>query len=533
MIKLIINNKEVSVPKNSTIMQACNAADVTIPRFCYHERLAVAGNCRMCLVEVEKAPKPVASCAMPALDGMVVHTDTPFVKKAREGVLEFLLANHPLDCPICDQGGECDLQDQTMIYGSDRSRQTDIKRAVEDKDCGPLIKTSMNRCIHCTRCVRFTKDIAGTQDLGVVGRGQEMEIGTYVKKAITSELSGNVIDLCPVGALTSKPYAFKARPWELKSVESVDVSDSLGSNIKIDAKGSDILRISPVVNEDINEEWISDKARFAFDGLKTQRLTTPLLNMGGQFKSITWEEGLSIAKKELTTINGRGLKAVVGPTVDTETLVALKDLVNKLGSSDITSSSLPYNSNADFRSNYILNKPLNNLAKADLCLLVGTNPRFEGSALNLKLKKAVDANNMVVATVGPAANLTYKTHHLGNNVNTLLKIAEGRHPFCQLLKEAKNPIILVGSSIFSRADSSSIINIVNNLETFVPDLVVNTLQGDASSVGSLDLGLVSSNTKSQIPAKVLYLVGADSISQELYTDSTFIIYQGHLSLIHI
>lgn len=408
---------------------------IEIPRFCYHERLAVAGNCRMCLVEVEKSPKPVAACAMPVMKGWRIKTNSEMTRRAREGVMEFLLANHPLDCPICDQGGECDLQDQAMAFGSDRSRFTDInfggKRAVEDKDVGPLIKTIMTRCIHCTRCIRFASEIAGVDDLGTTGRGNDMQVGTYVEKMFLTELSGNVIDLCPVGALTNKPYSFAARPWEIRKVDSIDVLDALGSNIIVSTRTGEVLRILPRENEDINEEWLSDKSRFACDGLKRQRLIAPMLRKpDGELEAVEWESALIACAQAIKSADK--IAAVAGSLVDAESLIAMKDLLNRLGSEMLcTEQKFPTadgTSGTDLRSNYLLNSSIackfHNLLihstqfqcfhlisaceDADLVLLVGTNPRYEAPLLNTRLRKGYVHKEQDIAMVGPNVDLSYK-----------------------------------------------------------------------------------------------------------------------------
>lgn len=387
-VEVFVDDHSITVPKGYTVLQACDAAGVDIPRFCYHQKLSIAGNCRMCLVEVEKVIKPVASCAMPVNPGMKIKTSSPMVKKAREGVMEFLLLNHPLDCPICDQGGECDLQDQSMEFGSDRGRFTEMKRTVSDKNLGPLVKTVMTRCIHCTRCVRFAEEVAGVEDLGVTGRGRDSEIGTYVEKLMTSELSGNVIDLCPVGALTSKPFAFTARTWELKSTESIDLSDGMGSNVRIDSRGLEVMRVLPRLNEQVNEEWISDKARFHYDGLRYQRLNIPLIKSGTSFKNSTWKEALLKIKDQLGGIEGNEIKAIVGKLTDAETMMAAKDLLNRLGSGNLVHESLPKDFSPDIRSSYIANSSIAGLDESDLILIVGSNPRIESPVFNARIRKA-------------------------------------------------------------------------------------------------------------------------------------------------
>ena len=387
MPKLTIDGREVEVERGLTVLQACETIGIEIPRFCYHERLSIAGNCRMCLVAMEKSPKPIASCAMPAGDGMVIHTNTPEVQKMRRGVMEFLLINHPLDCPICDQGGECDLQDQAMVYGLDRSRFHENKRAVEDKNLGPLIKTIMTRCIHCTRCVRFATEIAGVSELGATGRGEHMEIGTYVERALTSELSGNMIDLCPVGALTSKPYAFVARSWELTKTESVDVLDAVGSNIRIDSRGREVMRILPRLNEDVNEEWISDKTRFACDGLKRQRLDRPFVRRDGRLLPASWSEAFDVIAARLLGVAGDRIAAIAGDLVDCEAMFALKQLMAALGSPHLDCRQDGARLDATLRAAYLFNTTIAGIEAADACLLIGTNPRREAAIVNARLRK--------------------------------------------------------------------------------------------------------------------------------------------------
>ncbi|KAK6127421.1 hypothetical protein DH2020_038842 [Rehmannia glutinosa] len=407
VIEVFVDGYPVKIPKGMTVLQACEIAGVDIPRFCYHSRLSIAGNCRMCLVEVEKSPKPVASCAMPALPGMKIKTDTPLAKKAREGVMEFLLMNHPLDCPICDQGGECDLQDQSMAFGSDRGRFTEVKRSVVDKNLGPLVKTVMTRCIQCTRCVRFATEVAGVQDLGMLGRGSGEEIGTYVEKLMTSELSGNVIDICPVGALTSKPFAFKARNWELKGTESIDVTDAVGSNIRIDSRGPEVMRIVPRLNEDINEEWISDKTRFFYDGLKRQRLNDPMIRgADGRFKTLSWRDALAVVAEVIHQVKPEEIVGVAGKLSDAESMMALKDFLNTMGSNNIWCEGNGSNPNADLRSGYIMNTGINGLEKADVFLLV------EAAMVNARIRKTVRATNAKVGYVGPPADFNYDHEHL-------------------------------------------------------------------------------------------------------------------------
>ena len=495
----------------------------------------------MCLVEVERAPKPVASCAWPVQPGMVVKTDSPLTHKAREGVMEFLLANHPLDCPICDQGGECDLQDQSMRYGADRGRFHEMggKRAVEDKNMGPLIKTSMNRCIHCTRCIRFANDVAGAPELGSTGRGNEMQIGTYLETALDSEMSGNVIDLCPVGALTSKPYAFRARPWELQHFESVDVLDGLGSNIRVDARGLEVMRILPRLNDDVNEEWINDKTRFACDGLKTQRLTTPLVRRHNQFAPASWGEALAEVGSafERAAPKENEFKAIAGHLVETETLVAMKHLANKLNSDNLAldqpQGSQPIAHGIDLRSNYLFNSKIFGVEEADAILLVGTNPRHEAAGLNARIRKQWLRSDLEVALVGEPFESTFEFEHLGADAASLKKALSG--PWGKKLQAAKRPMIIVGSSAVEHPDAKFIFETVGvfvdkNAANFLTAdwQGYNVLQRAASRSGAYDVGFsVPSPTVAATTPKIVWLLGADEISASDIPKDAFVIYQGH------
>ncbi|XP_071389407.1 NADH-ubiquinone oxidoreductase 75 kDa subunit, mitochondrial isoform X1 [Centroberyx affinis] len=541
LLEVFVDGKPVMVEPGTTVLQACEMVGMQIPRFCYHERLSVAGNCRMCLVEIEKVPKPVAACAMPVMKGWNILTNSDKTRKAREGVMEFLLANHPLDCPICDQGGECDLQDQSMQFGSDRSRFTEGKRAVEDKNIGPLIKTIMTRCIQCTRCVRFASEIAGVEDLGTTGRGNDLQIGTYVEKMFMSELSGNVIDICPVGALTSKPYAFTARPWETRKTESIDVLDAVGSNIVVSTRGGEVMRVLPRLNEDINEEWISDKTRFAYDGLKRQRLTQPMVkNESGQLVATSWEDVLTRVAGAIQSAQGNDIAAVVGGLVDAEALIALKDMLNRLNSDNLcTEEVFPMiGAGSDLRSNYLLNTGIAGIEEADLLLLVGTNPRYEAPLFNARIRKSWLHNELQVALVGREVDLSYTYDHLGESAKVLRDIASGTHPFSQVLAKAKHPVVVVGSGSLQREDGAAIMAAVSTIaqnarvSSGVEESwkVLNVLHRVASQVAALDLGYkpgVEAIRKN--PPKVLFLLGADAgciTRQDLPKDS-FIIYQGH------
>jgi len=545
-VEVFVDNKPVMVPPGSTVLQACAEAGVEIPRFCYHERLSIAGNCRMCLVEIEKTPKAQASCAMPVMKGMKILTDSEKTKKAREGVMEFLLVNHPLDCPVCDQGGECDLQDQAVAFGSDRSRYTDNmfsgKRATEDKDLGPIIKTTMNRCIHCTRCIRFASEVAGVEDLGTTGRGGEMQVGTYVEKLFASEMSGNVVDLCPVGALTSKPYAFTARPWELRKVDSVDVMDALGSNIVVHQRAGEVMRVQPRINEDINEEWINDKTRFAYDGLRRQRLVTPMVRGSDNLlKPCDWDDAFYAIADKLSTLSGNDIAAVAGGLADAESLVALKDLMNKSGTENVcTEETFPTDgAGSDLRHNYLLNSGIASIEDADLVLLVGTNPRFEAPLLNTRIRKSNIHNEMRVGLIGEQVDLTYEYDYLGNSATALEELLAGTHSYSPFLKEAKKPMIIIGSSALQRGDNSALFSLTSKLAEQVRSnsgceanwRVFNVLHRVASQVGALDIGFKAgvASIKAQKP-KLVYLLGADEdliTRKDMNPNESFIIYQGH------
>lgn len=537
-VQVTIDGRIVNVETGSSIIQAADKAGVTIPRYCYHDKLAIAGNCRMCLVDVERMPKLIASCAMPVQNGMVVHTDSERIKKAREGVTEMLLENHPLDCPVCDQGGECDLQDQSQRYGSDRGRFRELagKRAVENKAIGPLVKTSMNRCIHCTRCVRFMNDVAGAPELGTAGRGNDMQIGTYIERNINSEMSGNIIDLCPVGALTSKPYAFRARPWELKRTETIDVMDAVGSNVRVDARGIEVMRVLPRLNDEVNEEWISDKSRFACDGLKTQRLTHPLVRNGNSFDVTTWDEALAKITEAFKTIQPKAneIKAVAGALTDAESMVALKDLLNRLDSEHLTTD-VKLNTEAtgiDIRSNYSFNSTIDGIEDADQILLIGTNPRHEAAVLNARIRKIWLRSDLEISHIGEEFSSTFGLDHLGNDVNALKKALAGGYG--KKLGQAKKPMIVIGSGISDSEDLKSIYNTVADFaaknENFnTPEWNgVNLLHREASRVAALDIGFQTlSKEVSETKPKIIYLLGADEITNKDIPKDAFVIYQGH------
>uniref|UniRef100_A0A2K5MRS5 NADH-ubiquinone oxidoreductase 75 kDa subunit, mitochondrial n=1 Tax=Cercocebus atys TaxID=9531 RepID=A0A2K5MRS5_CERAT len=507
LIEVFVDGQSVMVEPGTTVLQACEKVGMQIPRFCYHERLSVAGNCRMCLVEIEKAPKVVAACAMPVMKGWNILTNSEKSRKAREGVMEFLLANHPLDCPICDQGGECDLQDQSMMFGNDRSRFLEGKRAVEDKNIGPLVKTIMTRCIQCTRCIRFASEIAGVDDLGTTGRGNDMQVGTYIEKMFMSELSGNIIDICPVGALTSKPYAFTARPWETRKTESIDVMDAVGSNIVVSTRTGEVMRILPRMHEDINEEWISDKTRFAYDGLKRQRLTE---NEKGLLTYTSWEDALSRVAGMLQSFQGKDVAAIAGGLVDAEALVALKDLLNRVDS--------------------------DTLCTEEVFPTAGAGPHFE-VPLFLNIKHWLH-NDLKVALIGSPVDLTYRYDHLGDSPNSSRHCFRGVIHLAQVLKEAKKPMVVLGSSALQRNDGAAILAAVSSIAQKIRMTsgvtgdwkVMNILHRIASQVAALDLGYkpgVEAIRKN--PPKVLFLLGADGgcITRQDLPKDCFIIYQGH------
>ena len=551
MPKLIINGKEHEMPNGITLIQACEIAGVEIPRFCYHERLSIAGNCRMCLIEVAGMPKPVASCAMsvndlrPARDGTppTIVTDSETVKKAREGVLEFLLINHPLDCPICDQGGECDLQDQTMAYGFDASRFQDNKRAVEEKYLGPLIDTYMNRCIHCTRCIRFMTEVAGVEELGAIGRGEDMEITTYLERGMFSNLSGNVVDLCPVGALTSKPYAFVARPWELTKTPSIDVMDALGSAIRVDARGREVLRILPRENEAINEEWISDKARHVWDGLRTQRLDRPYVRRNGRLEPASWDEAFRVIAEKLKGLDSKRFGAIAGDLVAVEEMFALKLLAERLGSPNIDCRQDGAKLDPTLgRATYVFNSTIEGIDRADAFLLVGTNPRHEAPVLNARILKRIRQSQarLPVGLIGEEADLTYAYDYLGAGPETLAKVADGSHSLLKKLEGAEGPMLIVGQAALARTDGAGVLALAAKAAMTMGGIKpgwngVNILHDAAARVGGLDIGFVPHDGGLDVEGMldaasagkldVVYLLGADEIDMERLGNA-FVIYQG-------
>jgi len=539
MAKVTVDGIEVEVPNGATVLQACEAAGKEIPRYCYHERLSVAGNCRMCLVEVEKAPKPVASCAYPVADGMSVKTDSPVVRNARRGVMEFLLLNHPLDCPICDQGGECDLQDQAVAYGMDHGRYQEAKRAVKDKYVGPLIKTIMNRCIHCTRCVRFASEVAGVPELGATGRGESMEIGTYVEKALTTELSGNLIDICPVGALTSRPYAFVSRPWELRKTDSIDVQDATGTNIRLDNRGPEVLRITPRINDDVNEEWMADRGRFSFDGLKRKRLDRPWVKVDGALKPAGWAEAFQAIAARVRAASPDRVGAVAGELVDAESAFALKALMNAIGSQNLDCRTDGAAVDASRRDFYLFNTTIAGMDQADALLIIGSDPRKEAPVINARIRKRYVAGRFAIGRIGPAGvDLTYPHRHLGEGPAAIRAVLDGSSPFAEAFRAAKNPMVIVGRGALARPDGLAVLaaawEIARSANALRPDWHgFNVLHHFGGQVGALDVGFlpgVRGKTLGQMLSggvDVLWLLGADAFDASAIPPETFVIYQGH------
>ena len=544
--QLIVDGKQIEVEDGTTLMHACEVAGSTIPRFCYHERLSIAGNCRMCLVEVQGSPKPVASCAMlvndlpPNKDGSpkIVTTTTPMVKKAREGVMEFLLINHPLDCPICDQGGECDLQDQAMAYGPGGSRYHENKRAVEEKHIGPLIKTMMTRCIHCTRCVRYMTEIAGVEELGLIGRGEDAEITTYLEQGILSELSANAVDLCPVGALTHRPWAFNARPWEMEHAETIDVMDALGSAIRVDVRGAAVMRILPRNNDAVNEEWISDKTRHVADGLKTQRLDQPYVRKGGRLQPVTWDEALGLVAEKLKSTPADKIAAIAGDLAGAEEMFALKDLLSRLNVASLDCRQAGDKLDPKLgRASYLFNATIEGIEQADAILIVGSNPRLEAPVLNARIRKRWRSAPTKIAVVGQNVDLTYPYDYLGSGTGILSEIASGKHEFAAVLKDAKNPLVIVGQSAFARADGLSILSLAARIALAAcagKDAAWNgfsVLHTAAARVAGLDIGFVpgkgGKDTSGILAggADFVYLLGADECDLSKLTGA-FIVYQG-------
>ena len=538
MPKITINGKEIEFEKGMTVLQACELADVEIPRFCYHEKLSIAGNCRMCLVEMEKSPKPIASCAMPATEGMNIKTNTASVEKARKGVMEFLLANHPLDCPVCDQGGECDLQDQSMYYGVDKSRFVENKRQVKEKYMGPLIKTQMTRCIHCTRCVRFATEVAGVPEIGAIGRGENMEITTYLEKAMESELSANVIDLCPVGALTSKPYAFEARPWELKKTESVDVMDAVGSNIRVDTYNWEVKRILPRLNNDINEEWISDKTRYSCDGLLKQRLDVPYIKINKKLQKSTWDEAISLLVEKINSTNPDEIGGHIGDMVNLENALSFKKLFSVLKSENLEFREKSFYINSSEKSNYIFNSSIKGIEESDFILLIGTNPRHEATMLNARIRKVFVQKQIPIFSIGDPGDLTYEYTKVSNKTDEIKKILNKEGDLAKKLFSSKKPLIIIGESALELKSGKYLVEGLKNIlikNNFINKEwnAFNFLPQNASTVGLIDLKILSKEDEEKNSFfeklnnnkfKLLYLLGSDNL--EIKKNNEFIVYQG-------
>ena len=538
MPKITINGKEIEFEKGMTVLQACELAHVEVPRFCYHEKLSIAGNCRMCLVEMEKSTKPIASCAMPASEGMNIKTNTAFVEKARKGVMEFLLANHPLDCPVCDQGGECDLQDQSMFYGIDKSRFIENKRQVKEKYMGPLIKTQMTRCIHCTRCVRFATEVAGVPEIGAIGRGENMEITTYLEKAMESELSANVIDLCPVGALTSKPYAFEARPWELKKTESIDVMDAVGSNIRVDTYNWEVKRILPRLNNEINEEWISDKTRYSCDGLLKQRIDAPYIKKDNRLQKSNWDEAIELILTKIKAINPNEIGGHIGDMVNLENALAFKKFFKFLNSSDIEFREKKFYINSSEKTNYLFNSSIRGIEDSDLILLIGANPRHEATMVNARIRKVFSQKKIPIFSVGNPGDLTYDYTILGNKTDDIKNILNKEVEFSKRLLSSKKPIIIIGESTLGLKSGKYIFEeikkFLNNNNFIKKDWnALNILPQNASTVGLIDLKILTEENEKNYSFfeklnnngfKLLYLLGSDNL--EFKKNNEFIIYQG-------
>ena len=544
MPKIIIDGKDFEVEENLSIIQACEVSGVEIPRFCYHEKLSVAGNCRMCLVDIEDArgmsPKPVASCAMQVSDGLKIHTKTQRVKKAREGVMEFLLINHPLDCPICDQGGECDLQDQSVAYGLGGSRYEQNKRSVENKDMGPFIKTEMNRCIHCTRCVRFSTEVSGSDEIGAIGRGRDMEITTYLDIAVKSELSGNVIDLCPVGALTSKPYAFSARPWELKQTESIDVMDAVGSNIRIDTKGNKVMRVLPRNNDEINEEWISDKTRFFWDGLSLQRIDKPYLRENGKLRQVSWKKAIDVASDKLLNTNPKKIASITGDLVSIESIYSIKKLMDSIKSPNTECRQDGSKINGG-REKWLFNSKLSGIDVSDGCLLIGTNPRIEAALINSRIVRKSKEKNYSIGLLGNKSELNYNYDYLGDDPSIIYDLIDNKSPFCEKLSEMNKPIMIIGQGALKGDEGEDYLNLcielANNYNFLKNDWNgFNVLHTAASRPGAMEIGFLPKERGKDLDQIIdgykkgdistLFLLGADEIEISEKTDC-FVIYQGH------
>ncbi len=537
MPKITINNKEIEFENGMTVLQACELAGAEIPRFCYHERLSIAGNCRMCLVEMEKSSKPIASCAMPATEGMKIKTNTRMVEKARKGVMEFLLTNHPLDCPVCDQGGECDLQDQSLYYGFDKSRFKENKRQVKDKYMGPLIKTIMNRCIHCTRCIRFATEVGGVTEIGATGRGENMEITTYLEKTMESELSANVIDLCPVGALTSKPYAFEARPWELKKTETIDVMDAVGSNIRVDTYGWEVKRILPRLNNDINEEWISDKTRYACDGLLKQRLDKPYKKENGKLLETDWDDVINIVSSKINQTDDDKIGAHVGDLQSIETITAFKSFLDSNGIKNYDFREKPFYINPKNKINYIFNSSIKGIEETDCIVLIGTNPRHEATMVNARIRKSFMSKKMPIYSFGNPGDLTYDYKVIGDRTEDIKKFINNETQESKIFLKAKKPIIIIGESALENESGQYIFESIKKFlsdNNFINDEwnALNILLQNASTVGAIDVEFFDKNLNNfnffeklkNHEFDLLYLLGSDNL--DFTKTNEFIIYQG-------
>ena len=527
MPKVTVDGEEIEVPAGATVLQACELAGKEIPRFCYHERLSIAGNCRMCLVEVAPGPpKPQASCALPAADGQTIRTDTAMVKKAREGVMEFLLINHPLDCPICDQGGECDLQDQAMAYGRSSSRFTENKRSVDDKYMGPVIKTSMTRCIQCTRCVRFAEEVAGTPELGMLYRGEDAQITAYLERALSSEMSGNLADLCPVGALLQAPQNFEYRPWELRKIPSIDVMDAVGSNIRLDVRGPQVMRILPRINEDVNEEWISDKTRHHADALVRNRLDRPWVREGGKLRAATWAEALDVFASKLKAA-GSKVAAIAGDLLDAETMFAAKKLLEGQGSTLLEGRQTGLDYDVTSLSAVAFNSTLAGIEEADAILLIGTNPRWEAPLVNTRLRKASRRAGAAVFSVGPAADLTYPVTDIGDDLSILGKLPKA---VTDAFAKAERPAVIVGPGALGAGALGAALALVGPLG-LVKDgwNGFNVIHTAASRMASLMLGFAQKGGIADLEAaspELVLLLGADEVAPERFAGA-FKVYIGH------
>ncbi len=535
-----INGTSYEVESGLTLIQACDLLGIEIPRFCYHEKLAIAGNCRMCLVELKGANKPVPSCSQELVDGMEFITKGDNIDNIRKGILEFILINHPLDCPICDQGGECDLQDQTIKYGLDKSRYIYEKRAVKDKDLGPLVKTVMTRCIACTRCIRFTDEICGTYELGGLNRGENIEISNYISKTLTSELSGNLVDICPVGALTNKQYAFKGRPWELKHTDTIDVLDATGSNIRVDTLGLSVARILPRINEEINEEWLGDKSRYICDSLHIQRLDTPLIKVGNKFKEASWDEAFNLIFQEISKLESQQISAIAGDFADVESMFLLKEMLLSLGSTQVEANQDNTIFDVTNRTSYLFNTTIKNIEKADSILLIGVNPKIESPIINHKIRKRYLQGGCKIGVIGNSISLNYKYTHIGENINAIQDLIQDKNPFSQLLSKSNYPLVILGRSVFHKdiySHTSYLINqLINKFKVIKEGYNgYNVLHTKAANVGALDIGFTQSNifkTMEDIlkDAKVnnikfIWSLGADEVDYS-NLKNTFIVYQG-------